>query len=238
MRSACLAKAVLAVTLLVGARAQAEHERVAIGMFVAYAQSQERTFPTELRDSLIGGLKAGGFEVASELEMASAIAQRPGLQKCSTPACLHSLAELLGVKLMVKARVEQAGHNFIIGIELTDPIGGRPLGRVDDRCEVCTTAEVIEAVSNAARLLANNRAAFVAAEPVVVAPAVAAPPAAVEPPRRNRWKLWLGIGLGAAAVVGIVIGVTVAETNRGTDFWSSAQNGCHTPSCTVVSFHK
>jgi hypothetical protein len=169
--------------------------------------------------------------------MASAIAQRPGLQKCSTPACLHSLAELLGVKMMVKARIEQAGQNFIIGIELTDPNGGRSLGRVDDRCEVCTTAEVIESASNAARLLANNRAADVAAAPPVVAPPVAETHAAVEP-RRSRWKLWLGIGLGAAAVVGIVIGVTVAETNRGTDFWSSAQNGCHTPSCTVVSFHK
>jgi hypothetical protein len=230
-RPALLGCAALAAAMLVASGARAEPERVAVVGLGIFGSSVSPSLQTALRLSLVGGLEGGGLEVVPEDELARKTERTPALRSCETMTCMRSLAEQLQVKMVVRARVDAVEANdYVFNLDLIDPFSERVLRHVEDKCQVCTTAEAKESVSNAAHLLGAGR---VTVEPK---PRLDANPP-VEKRHSRRWKLWLGVGLGAAAIVaGVVVGVAVAETSGGTDFWSRGQKGCASPSCQVGDF--
>jgi hypothetical protein len=237
-RPAFLGCAALGVAMLVASGARAQPERVAVVGLGLFGSSVSPSLQAALRLSLVGGLEGGGFEVLPEDEIARKTERTPALRSCETMTCLRSLAEQLQVKMVVRARVDAVQANdYIINLYLVDPFSERVLRHVEDKCQVCTTAEAKESVSNAAHLLGTSRDS-VESKPRLEAESLhrdANLP--VEKRRSRRWKLWLGVGLGAAAIVtGVVVGVAVAETSGGTDFWSRGQKGCTSPSCQVGDY--
>lgn len=232
--------AVLVATMLVGLGARADRERVVVVGLGELRSPLSTPLQMALSSSLVGGLEAGGLEVVPEPELARRTERLPGLRSCTTMTCLRSLAQELGVALVVRARVDLVeANNYNIAVELVDAAQERAVGHVEDRCQVCTTAEAKEAVSNAARLLGASRAAAMAKpSQTATATAPASPDGGphVDKPRARRWKLWLGIGLGAAAVVaGVAVGVAVAQSG-GSDFWSRGQKSCTAPGCQLGDF--
>jgi hypothetical protein len=130
-------------------------ERVAVPSFHMMGIAE----PTQAmyRASLAGGLAASGFDLLPEGQLAVTYDRAPGLERCQTSTCFHTLAGLLGVRRLVRAELEMVGtSNFVIALELIDAEDGRAVARVEDRCQVCTQAEANEALSKAAAELGRR----------------------------------------------------------------------------------
>jgi hypothetical protein len=141
----------LCLALAVALPAQAA-DRVAIASFELVGVNSAE-LRRALHSSLAGGLAVAGLDVVPEPEVARGRERERGLAGCTTMTCLHRLAELIGVKTVVKARVEAVGSNYVFVLDRIDPVLERVIGHVDDNCQVCTGAEANEALTNAARKL-------------------------------------------------------------------------------------
>src|SRR5262245_46884459 len=116
----------LAIVWVLTAVAVAE-ERERVGVLSVEIEGDA---PPELRrtldKSLEGGLYAGGFDVLRRAEVDKKLRAVPELQGCGSTTCLARLADLVGVKRFVRARVEAAGGGYTAELELlgADAPGG------------------------------------------------------------------------------------------------------------------
>ena len=62
--------------------------------------------------------------------------------------------------------------------------------------------------------------------------AIVAQPEAARVPLHKRWQLWLGVGLGVAAIASVAIAVGVTQSGT-TNLWNSATASCQAPCRTV-----
>lgn len=130
-------------------------------------------------------------------------------------------------------------RSTVPGARLT--LDGAPLDGGADRLTLTVGMHVV----TAAREGYLTRSVSVQVRPGEVAAAVVDPvlplagasePARARPGRSSRWKLWLGLGLGAAAVVAaaVTVGVVVSSSG-GRNFWSQASSSCQAP-CQLADF--
>jgi hypothetical protein len=212
--------------LLAAAPAHAAPARVAVARVTVIGSDVPAELQRSLQGSLAGGILAAGVDLVPEGELTQALTGAPGLDGCETATCSQRLAELVNAQAVAKARVEVVGSNFTFNLDLFDR-RGRALAHVTDSCSVCNDQEANEALSRAGRVLGQRLSGFTP-EPV---PATPAPPPKKTPLYR-RWPLWVGVGLGAAAVVGIAVGVSLGTS--GTNFRNTAAASCVTSNCLVV----
>jgi hypothetical protein len=173
----------------------------------------------ELAAGFAGGLSAGGSAVTESAIVDAALRKNPGLRGCDTATCAERLAQLLGVQRIARGRVTVDGTSYALVLELADGNGGRVLGTIVDRCDVCTVKEAADRVSSQARALL----AKISYVPPAPAPApVAATPSpslviAQPPPPKKSPALRIG-KWGAAAVALAFIATSIvmfAENGRG-----------------------
>jgi hypothetical protein len=142
----------LAAFLLLLGLSDARAEKVAVASFELVGSSSADLRRSFLQN-LSGGLAVAGLEVVPEAEVARSRARVSGLAGCDTMSCLHRIAELVGVKTVVKARIEVLGSNYVFVLDRIDPVLERAVSHIDDNCQVCTIAEANEALSGAGRRL-------------------------------------------------------------------------------------
>ena len=119
-----------ALLLLLGS-SDARAEKVAIASFELVGSGS-----VDLRRSFLqnlsGGLAVAGLEVVPEAEVVRSRARVSGLAGCDTMSCLHRIAELVGVKTVVKARIEVLGSNYVFVLDRIDPVLEHPVAHIDD----------------------------------------------------------------------------------------------------------
>jgi hypothetical protein len=117
-----------------------------------------------LRDGLSTRLREGlttvGFEV---LRPAGGPNARDA--RCAEPDCLRELADKLGARYLVGARVAENAKTFDISLELITGRTGAVVGTSRERCEICGAEEVGEKMSLAAAAL-RSRLLVLATAPV------------------------------------------------------------------------
>ncbi len=180
----------------------------------------------QLRTSLIGGLEAADFEVVPQGQVDSALVGSAGLVGCDTTTCLHRVAELVGVRRVVRATMETTGSNWQLTLELIDTADASCAARVETPCQVCNDRETDEKLSNAG---AELRAKLPLGQPPPITTTTSMrPPPNFQPgltaPPPDRPRPWRGVGAAAVALgsVAVLTGVVLIlvnndETGRHTD---------------------
>ncbi len=101
--------------------------------------------------SLLGGLASGGLNVVGLGKVRTSLKAHKGLQGCETAVCLKRIGALLGVAFTGRTSVELSGSTtFRVEVVLTDVRTGKPVARVEKRCDLCTLKEANETLSQAA----------------------------------------------------------------------------------------
>jgi len=113
--------------------------------------------------SLQGGLAAGGLEVIGRREMEQRLNRARGLVGCETSPCLKRVAELLAVENLFLAWVEVFGSSSVLRVEGYGKNGQRH-HRVEERCDVCTVAELCDKASQLGLRLAQATAKRISSE--------------------------------------------------------------------------
>jgi hypothetical protein len=213
---------VCGVLITVAAPATAQ-DRVLVWSIQATGSAEGPTLREQVYHSLAGGLAAAGLAVVPREELGPRLAASPGLVGCETSTCLKRVAELLGVRRIIRAQVEIFGSSYVYRLESLGA-DGKLRNRAEGRCDVCTVAELNEQVSQLAVRLARAKEAAPGAppppaggEPTVAAPErPAATPAPPPGPTRDRprrpsptWK-WIALGGSVAA---LVLGATLAAVD-------------------------
>jgi hypothetical protein len=208
-------------------RAAAAQDRVLVWSVQASGSAEGPMLREQLYRSLAGGFAAAGFAVVPRQEIGPRLAATPGLVGCETSPCLKRVAELLGVRRIIRAQVEIFGSSYVYRLESLGP-DGRLRHRAEGRCDVCTVAEVNEQVSQAAVKLARAREAPTPPPPPGAEPpppptgderpaAAASPPPPPTPattlPTRDRPRrlapVWKWAALGTSAIA-IIVGASLA----------------------------
>jgi hypothetical protein len=227
---------------LLFARPAAAQDRVLVWSIQATGSAEAGMLREQAYHSLSGGLAAAGLAVVPRQEVGTKLAAAPGLVGCETSTCLKRVAEILGVRRIIRAQLEIFGSSYVYRLEWLGA-DGRLRNRAEGRCDVCTVAELNEQVSQLAVRLA--RAKEVEPAPTPSGPAAtppggpaatpAAPRAATtppppgpqrdHPPRRisPMWK-WIAGGTSLAA---LILGSTlVAVDGHGTCTPANAGGKC------------
>ena len=212
----------LSVVALVPRAADAQ-DRVLVWSIQTTGSAEAPMLREQLYSSLAGGLAAAGLAVVPRKEIGPGLAAAPGLVGCETSTCLKRVADLLGVRRIIRAHVEIFGSSYVYRLDHVGP-DGQVRQRAEGRCDVCTVAEVNEQVSQlAVRLVqskdapppepppAPDRASGERAAAIPAAtPAPSAPrPAPGDDHRRRLAPFWKWTALGAS-VVAVVVGASLA----------------------------
>jgi hypothetical protein len=202
-------RALVAACVLVAcaatAAAEEARERIAVASFKLLGDElSDAARREQMRISLQGGL-AGGFDVVPTADVDRAIAAAPTIAGCDTTACLGRLAELLGVRRVVRAQLEVVGQsNWTLWLELVDPRTGQIVGRVEDLCDVCNVSEASEKLSNAAARLRGKCGTLIV---------TTTPPKPV--PRTWRYLGIAGVAVGGVALIGGIAAIALHGSRAG-----------------------
>jgi hypothetical protein len=207
-----LAVAALAAVTLSAAAARAERPRVAVmemaGPKVAPDLRQRVTRTVQ------EGLIASGADV---VEGMPAAATGPGGAPCDGPGCVTAVARAAVASYVVRGTLEVVGRTYGLRLEILDGKSGDLIESREDRCEICTEGEALEMAGVSASALkvqafkkkpggaAGEGALAAGAPPAAVPPATATvgieARAETPPPHGHRRLGWIGVGVGAAAVI-------------------------------------
>jgi hypothetical protein len=121
--------------------------------------------PGPLRESLARRLNEGLTSVGFQVVPAAGGAGSAAGSSCADPACLRGLADRLGARYLVGARVEENAKSFEIALELYTGRTGMVVGISRERCEICGAEEVGEKMGLAASAL-RTRLLLLARAPV------------------------------------------------------------------------
>jgi hypothetical protein len=207
-------------------RPAAAQDRVLVWSIQATGSAEAPMLREQLYHSLAGGLAAAGLAVVPRQEIGPRLAAAPGLVGCETSPCLKRVADLLGVRRIIRAQVEIFGSSYVYRLEYLGP-DGKLRNRAEGRCDVCTVAEVNEQVSQLAVRLARAKEVAPPPPPPPPAPTGGERPAATPsapphaspvgpPPSHDRprrlapvWK-WAALG---TSVVAIIVGASLAAVD-------------------------
>jgi hypothetical protein len=212
MKSLSIFLVLTAATATAGAR-----ERIAVGLFKMLGPSlSDPDRQRQLKTSLIGGLEAADFDVVPQATVDAALAGTVGLTDCETTACLRRIAELVGVRRVVRATLEAQGANWALTLELIDTNDASCAARVEDTCQVCNVAEANEKLSNAAAALRAKLPAL--APPITTTTSMRPPPVSLPPPPPvvERPRPWRAVGIVAITIgsVAVVTGIALMAANN------------------------
>lgn len=130
-------------------------------------------------DAVTRGLTAGGADAISAGEVRMRLGSSAELLTCSGAGpCAARVAMALRTDENVGSEIVIAGKDYTIRLTLLDA-AGRPIGNVNDECDICTQHEAEEAVTKAAQKLISSAPA---PSPVAAAPAPTPPPPVAAPP--------------------------------------------------------
>jgi hypothetical protein len=121
--------------------------------------------PAPLRESLARRLSEGLTSVGFQVLPVPGATAAGAAGACADPACLRGLADRLGVRYLVGARVDENAKTFEIALELHTGRTGMVVGVSRERCEICGSEEVGEKMGLAASAL-RARLMLLASAPV------------------------------------------------------------------------
>jgi hypothetical protein len=218
---------VLVALLLATPAFAAERMLVRAVEFAGPAASEVDT--AHLRESLVGGLAAGGFELVPEATMQRELEKSPQLYACTTETCLAALANAVGARWAITVEVDVIARGTMgMRVRVIDGKTGQTPVKEDPTCNACTVEEVENWVSAAGPLVRRKL------EPLIAlgtqAPPSQSQSAPVEKPSSARWALrGLGIGAAALGVAGLIAGFV--ELSR------DGQKACTAPPGAVCDQH-
>jgi hypothetical protein len=181
-----------------------------------------------LRESLIGGLAAGGFELVPEATMQRELEKSPQLYACTTETCLAALANAVGARWAITVEVDVIARGTMgMRVRVIDAKTGQTPVKEDPTCNACTVEEVENWASAAGPLVRRKL------EPLIALAMQAPPPSQPATPEKTsstRWALrGLGIGTAALGVAGLIAGFV--ELSR------DGQKACTAPPGAVCDQH-
>jgi hypothetical protein len=149
-RPLILIAGLLLVPWLAVASAQAAKPRVAVVPMVGEQLGVD--VRSKLDAAVAGGLAASGAEVVDGVDTAKRIRAK-GLGGCDTSTCRIAIADATGARYLIRGSVEIMGRSYSVRLEMVDGATGGVVGIREDRCEICTEAEVYETASLTASAL-------------------------------------------------------------------------------------
>ena len=175
----------------------------------------------KLDTALAGGLAASGADVVDATATGKRVDDK-GLAGCETSTCRVAVAEATGARYLMRGSVESMGRSYTVRLEMIDGLTGGVIGMREDRCEICTEADVYETASLSASSLkaevwkrgggkpgalpGPGQELPLGGDPAGSGGASADMPTLVTPapsyPAAPRWRTlaWMGVGAGAIAI--------------------------------------
>jgi hypothetical protein len=153
------------------------------------------------------GLLAAGADVVDGMPAA---ATGPGGAPCQGPGCVTAVARSTVAGYVVRGTLEVEGRTYGLRLEMLDGKTGDLLDSREDRCEICTEGEALEMAGvSASALKVQVFKKKPASAVATTAPSAAASTLQLKPPpptpqfheTGHRGYGWIGVGVGAAAVV-------------------------------------
>jgi hypothetical protein len=106
-----------------------------------------------LDSALLEGFRRGG---APFVDPAAVTAAHPDVGACGTMDCTATIGRLLGVRFVVRSRVEVTGRDYDISLEIVDATTGEVAAKTSERCEVCGLSEAGELMTAEAAALGTK----------------------------------------------------------------------------------
>jgi hypothetical protein len=168
----------------------------------------------QLQDGFVLALVTSGVDVLDPIDVAGRIADEPALKKCESSTCLKRIGQRLGVRHLLRVRVDTTGNNYrltarLFGTEGPAP-GALPTALKTRLCDVCT---VNEARDKMIRLADDVR-------PLLEEQAAPPPPPPPRPPRPSFVAPIVALAVGALAIAAgtLVVGQSSGEGRRAPAF--------------------
>lgn len=131
-------------------------ERVAIVRLAFLGLTSE--LEARLRGALRAKLQDSGFNLAEERDVDERLQQEPTLTQCVTRSCYAKLALVLGVRRVIEGTLQHPQRSsYTMRLQVRDLKSGRVVGQaVDERCDICSTEELLQMVQRAGERLARS----------------------------------------------------------------------------------
>jgi hypothetical protein len=165
--------------------------------------------PTDrLRESLIGGLAAAGFEIVPVASLQEQLEKSPELRACTTDTCVVALASAFGARWGLTVDIEViAKGTMAMRLRVVDAKTGKTI-REEPQCTACSTEEVDNWISSAGPLLRQKL------EPLIALPTPVQTAPVEEKRPMSPWVLrGLGIGAGALGLAAFIAGFVEVSRN-------------------------
>ena len=168
----------------------------------------------QLQDGFVLGLVRSGIQVLDPVDLDRRLQEKPELAGCDSSACLKSIGQLLGVRFVVRVKVDVAGNSYKMTARLFSTEGSAPavlpISTKSKSCDVCTVAEARDYMIRLADTLRPEVEDPVAQAPLTE-PVAPPPPPSLTPP--------LLAAMGGAVAVGVGLGLfmSMPDCSSGSD---------------------
>ncbi len=204
-----------------GPLASPNRPRIAIPELLLEGEGTSPAMAMQLQDGFVLGFVRAGIDVLDPADVSRRLAGTPELQNCETSPCLKRLGTALGVRFVLRVRVQVSGTSYKMSARLFSTEGAAPaalpVASHVRPCEVCTVAEAREEMIKLADSVKGPvEAAAATARPL---PAPAPPVPSLQAP-----ALTLAAGIGAA-VLGVALLDLADGSGKGLPFLAGALVG-------------